>query len=572
MSTMTSLERSLSCTSSTALSMSPRLSARETTPPGSELSFAHLNDRVNQLDTRVLELRSNLMTKENYVDRRNREDEHIRREFAHQNAISNRIDLNVIALRTDVDQIRSSILHLKTTVGQSSMETTYTRSDVDRLQKSVDQLQSDVAQIRSDSCAARIDIGKLQTATNQLRSEFSNLSRIFISFDTRMDVVESRLDSMESSMESMNSRMDSVNSRMDSMDSRMVSMDSRMETMNSRMANMDARMELENRIRFNSLTHTVHANLKPVPVLLEDGSLELPKYFPRTIWRFWCLKKRSRVHRLAELCEFYQLQGYQDWRHMQSAAEMFANESDSSDASDSGYPITLNSAVYRYPEAAHQALAATLGLVYSKIRKEVRKEMGEGLIAPRPPKRQQEDVASTGTSTKSKPVKMPRRPSVSDSFMQRLTSGVDQPYAETASSGSGPSQILGWKAFSDVSEDVKGKLRSIDPDDLGAVLRALEQGRLKLKPSRSERMNMSPTESKFSSNPFRKAAEPAHEEVPTEPHTVPATVPTHVPTSAQNTVPTEVATVSSQGSRARRTFIDAPATVSDSESSSSSSS
>ncbi|KAJ5636345.1 uncharacterized protein N7484_009658 [Penicillium longicatenatum] len=502
---MTSLERSLSCTSSTALSMSPRPSAREISPPGSELSLIYLHDRVNQLDTRVLELRSNLMTKDNYVDRRNREDELIRREFAQQNAISNRIDLNVIALRTDVDQIRSSILHLKTTVGQVSMETTYTRSDVDRLQKSVDQLQSDTAQIRSDSCAARIDIGKLQTATNQLRSEFSNLSRMFKSFDTRMDVVES-----------------------------------------------------------------LHANIKPVPVVLPDGSLELPEYFPRTIWRFWCLKKRSRVHRLVELCEFYQLRGYEDWRQIQSAAEMFAHESDSSDSSDSGYPITLNSAVHQYPEAALQALAATLGLVYSKIRKECLKmESGEGLqAAPRPPKRQQEDVASAGTSTKSKPVKMPRRPSVSDSFMQRLTSGVEQPYAETESSASGPSQILGWKAFSDVvSENAKGKLPSIDPKDLGAVLRALEQGRLKLKPSRSERMNMSPTQSKTSSNAYRKAGEPAQEEVPTEPHTVPNTIPHPVPTSAPNTVPTEVATTSSQGSRARQASID-PSTVSDSESSS----
>ncbi|KAJ6102395.1 hypothetical protein N7486_004822 [Penicillium sp. IBT 16267x] len=561
MSTMTSLERSLSCTSSTALSMSPRPSARETTPPGSELSLANLHDRVNQLDTRVLELRSNLLTKDGYVDRRNREDEHIRREFAHQNAISNRIDLNVIALRTDVDQIRSSILHLKTTVGQLSMETTYTRSDVERLQKSVDQLQSDTAQIRSDSCAARIDISKLQTATNQLRSEFSILLRMFKSFDTRMDSVESRMGSLES-------RMDTMNSRMDSMDSRMISMDSRMISMDSRMASMDSRMELADRIRFNSLTHTIHANIRPVPVVLEDGSLEFPQYFPRTVWRFWCLKKRSRAHRLAELAEFYQLQGYQDWRHMQPAAEMFANDSDSSDSSDTGYPITRAEAVYRYPEAAHQALAATLGLVYYKIRKEV----GEGpkaALAPRPPKRQQDEVAPASTSTKSKPVKMPRRPSVSDSFMHRLTSGVIEPYAETRSSVSGPSQILGWKAFSDVSEDAREKLRSIDPNDLGALLRAMEQGRLKLKPSRSEKMNMSPTESKASSNPFRKAAEPAHEEVPTEPHTVPNTVPNPVPTLAQNTVPTEPATASSQASRTRRAFIDVPSTVSDSESSSS---
>ncbi|CEJ62851.1 hypothetical protein PMG11_11336 [Penicillium brasilianum] len=42
------------------------------------------------------------------------------------------------------------------------------------------------------------------------------------------------------------------------------------------------------------------------------------------------------------------------------------------------------------------------------------------------------------------------------------------------------------------------KLRSIDPQDIGAVLRALEQGRLKLKPSNSEKAGMSPAESKES--------------------------------------------------------------------------
>ncbi|KAJ5587168.1 uncharacterized protein N7459_002933 [Penicillium hispanicum] len=489
MSTMTTLERSLSCTSSTSLSMSsPRLSVRrETTPPASasDLSLTHLHDRMNQLDSRVLELRHTFLTQDGYVDRRNREDEHIRREFDAHRAISHRIDLNVVALRSDVDQIKTSIFHLKSSIGQAGTETVFLRSDVDRLQKSVDQLQTDAERMRADICASRIDISKLQSATNQLRTDLLNL--------------EHKISRQVSSLES------HMNIRMDSMESHM----------NTRMDTMESRMKQSDRVRFNSLAHTVHAPISPVPVILDDGSLEWPQYFPRTVWRFWCLKKRSRVHRLVELADFYQLGGYQDWCRMHPTS-MFADDSDSSDSSDRSFNITRAEAVAQYPEAAHQALAATLGLVYYKIRNEVG-EGPNGLIAPRPPKRQQDDIASNSTSTKSKPVKMPRRPSVSESFLHRLITGG--PTVESKSSISDQSDRLGWNPFNEVSDDAMNKLRSIDPDDIGMVLRALEQGRLKLKPSGSEKLNMSPTESK-ASHPLGKAAEPA-QEVATIPNTVP---------------------------------------------------
>lgn len=235
---------------------SPRPSIRrETTPPapGSELSLIHLHDRMNQLDSRVLELRSTVLTKDGYVDRRNREDEHIRREFENHRAISQRIDLNVVALRSDVDQIKTSIFQLKSSIGQAGTETVFLRGDVDRLQKSVDQLQTDMEQMRADACATRIDISKLQSATSQLRTDLMTLehklSRQLISLEKH------------------------VNMRMDS---------------------MEARMKHSDRVRFNSLAHTVHAPISPVPVITDDGSLEWPQYFPRTVWRFWCLKKRSR--------------------------------------------------------------------------------------------------------------------------------------------------------------------------------------------------------------------------------------------------------------------------------------
>ncbi|KAJ5599796.1 hypothetical protein N7450_000863 [Penicillium hetheringtonii] len=462
MSSMTTLERSLSCTSSTSLSMSsPRLSVRrENTPPGSELSLTHLHDRMNQLDSRVLELRSTVLTKDGYVDRRNREDEHIRREFENHRVISHRIDLNVVALRSDVDQIKTSIFQLKSSIGQAGTETVFLRGDVDRLQKSVEQLQTDAEQMRSDVCASRIDISKLQSTTNQLRTDLLSL--------------EHKLTRQMHSMEA------SIHNRMDSFDLRMES--------------MEARMRHSERVRFNSLAHTIHAPINPVP-------------------------KRSRVHRLVELAEFYQLGGYQDWSRM-NATDLFADDSDSSSSSDGSNNMTREEAVRHFPEAAHQALAATLGLIYYKIRNEVGDgPMGQAPI-PRPPKRQQDEVASTSTSSKSKPVKIPRRPSVSDTFLHRLITG---PSIASKSSTSGEEMDkLGWNPFSDVSDDAMSKLRSIDPQDIGNVLRALEQGRLKMKPSGSEKENMSPTDSKASHRVGKTSVpEPTAQDVPTVPNTVP---------------------------------------------------
>lgn len=132
------LERSLSRTSSMSIPISsPLLSVRhDVTPPIlSEPSLSQIHDRLNLLDSRVLELRSTVLTKDGYVDRRNREDEHIRREFEANRSISNRIDLNVVALRTDVDQLKSGVFQLKSSIGQAGNETVFLRSDVDRLQK-----------------------------------------------------------------------------------------------------------------------------------------------------------------------------------------------------------------------------------------------------------------------------------------------------------------------------------------------------------------------------------------------------------------------------------------------------
>ncbi|KAL4815718.1 hypothetical protein BDW67DRAFT_185441 [Aspergillus spinulosporus] len=470
------LERSLSRTSSVSMPLSPMISFRhEATTPISESSLSHIHERLSAIDSRLLELRSTALTKDGYVDRRNREDEHIRREFEAHRSISNRIDLNVVALRADVGHLKSGILQLKSSLGQAGNETVFLRSDVDRLSKNVDQIQVDLEHMQTDVCGCRVEISKLQSAISQLRTELITLqhetSRHLNSFLERFSLIE-------------------------------------------------ARMKHSERVRFNSLAHTTHAPITPVPVVEEDGSLRWPDYFPRTVWRFWCLKKRSRHNRLAQLAEFYQLGGYEYWGRMHQTDGMFS-DSDSSDSSDCPSNLTRAEAVRMFPEAAHQALAATLGLVYYKIRNEV----GDHPLSPiqRPPKRHQEEVASVSSSSKQKPVKMARRPTnLSPTALHKLITGG--PSLESKSLTSEESAKLGWNAntTSEISDDTMSKLRGIVSEEVGTILRALERGRLKIKPSKSERMEMSPTGSRSSS---RNDKAPAVKDV--EP-TVPDTVPTEI--------------------------------------------
>lgn len=223
---------------------------RELTPPSaSDSSLLHIHDHLSILDARLLELQSSVLTKDGYIDRRNREDERIRHEFETHRSIFNRVDLNVVALRADVEQLKTGVLQLQSTIGQYGPESAFLRSDVDRLQKNLDQALADLEQLQTEVCGTRVEISKIQTAFSQLRTDLITLQH-------------------ENSRE--------------------------LRSVSYRFSMMEARMKHSERVRFNSLAHTAHAPITSVPTIDEDGSLLYPEYFPRTVWRFWCLKKRSR--------------------------------------------------------------------------------------------------------------------------------------------------------------------------------------------------------------------------------------------------------------------------------------
>ncbi|QKX57993.1 uncharacterized protein TRUGW13939_05113 [Talaromyces rugulosus] len=384
----TTLERSLSQTSMSSSLLSVHNDITPPAMPDSRLSIAH---RIGYLDSQLSDLRSSVLTSDDYVDRRNREDEHVRREFVAQRTVSERIDGNVKELKSDVSKLKYAFGSLQT-------DTAFLRNDVNRLQSNFQQL-------------------------------------------------ESRMSQME-------------------------------------------------RVRFNSLANTIHAPLNPVPKIDEDGTLRYPNYFPRSVWRFWCLKKRSRVHRLVGLAQFYELEGYEYWgRNYQELQPFDDDDSDSSGSSDRPNNLTLAEATYQYPEACHQALAATLGLNYYKIRKEA----GEGPNAriARPPKRHPDEIASSNHSSikVAKVEKKARRlDDVSPTLLKQLVTGV--PSVASKSASSEHEDKLRWRgAGSDISDETMSKLKGIASDDVAQILRAIERGRLHVQ---SEQMNISPTESRRS--------------------------------------------------------------------------
>lgn len=202
-------------------------------------------------------------------------------------------------------------------------------------------------------------------------------------------------------------------------------------------------------------------------------------------------------------------------------------------------------AVRHYPEAAHQALGAHIGVAYHKLRVIVGEDIGPHMVLPRPPKRQQDDVGSATSKSKSKPVKMARRPNPAvPPALQHLMHSA----SESRSSKSEEHDMLGWKAFPDAPGDARSKHGSFGQMNVADLLRAVEEGRVKIKPSTSEKARMSPTGSKASH--ASRAADPEQAEVPTEPNTnlTRNTVPTEPMTSLSNEGPEDVPETASEDS------------------------
>ncbi len=77
------------------------------------------------------------------------------------------------------------------------------------------------------------------------------------------------------------------------------------------------------------------------------------------------------MDRLIHLIRFYKIQGYEEWGRDADSLEGDSDPDGSSEDSSqsSRLPISLEVAVRSYPEIAHRALAAQLGLAYDEIQR-----------------------------------------------------------------------------------------------------------------------------------------------------------------------------------------------------------
>lgn len=190
------------------------------------------------------------------------------------------------------------------------------------------------------------------------------------------------------------------------------------------------------------------------------------------------------VYRLVELAEFYELEGYQYWSRERDFD--FLNDgylSDSSDSSDRPSDLSRAEAARLYPEACHQALAATLGLVYSVIKNEIENPVSQ--IIPRGYKRARDDVVSVNSSKSKKQHLSRASHDHSPTRLRNIGTGMA---IDTKSVTSERMDKLGWNAnLSQHSEETISKFRNLTSDEFNSVLLlAIEQGRVKLKPGEME--------------------------------------------------------------------------------------
>jgi archaellum component FlaC len=216
---------------------------RDLTPPVvPEPGIAYLHDRLSYLESQISDIRSVVLTKDNYVERRNREDQHIRREFEGQKSALEQIDVDLTALKTEVIQVKNNLATL-------THETTFLRKDVDRIEKVVEQLQVETKLLR-------VDVG-------ECRNDITHLSQ------------------------KMDSRFDKVNTRFNKLEMRLGGVSIRVES-------MDFRMKQSEKVRFNSLALQANSPISAVPKIDDDGKVCYPEWFPKTVIRFWGLRKPSR--------------------------------------------------------------------------------------------------------------------------------------------------------------------------------------------------------------------------------------------------------------------------------------
>lgn len=242
---------------------------RDLSPAMTDPTLLSFSERLDELYARLNELQSIVLTRDEYVERRNREDEHIKREFyklhhTNEKILSNtksvnesitRISKDFASLQSDVERMDKKMVGVMTNGNVMAGDMTDMRKRMFDLEIGILGLKGKVSQIEDDVSVLRDDVSELKQNVSALKGDVSDM-RQNVS-DLKQDFSVLRKDF-------------------------------------SGLRRLESRFDISDRIRFNSLACGIHAPISIVPRFDENGIPHYPKYFPSTVWRFWCLKKPKR--------------------------------------------------------------------------------------------------------------------------------------------------------------------------------------------------------------------------------------------------------------------------------------
>jgi chromosome segregation ATPase len=225
-----------------------------------DAALSVIHDRIGHLESQIGEIRLTVLTQDDYIERRNREDKHIQREFYAHKSVSDRIDANVTTVKMQVAQIESTLSQLQV--------------DVTSLKNQVRGCVGEIVNLRITSTGMQTEIVNLHATVTEMQNDIKKLfeqnSSMGRRFEERFEGIEKRFDGIEK-------RFDGIEKRFEKhVDDFTV---------------FKNRMTQANATRFNPLAYDLNSFITPVPKLDEDGALHYPSYFPDTVWHFWRLKQ-----------------------------------------------------------------------------------------------------------------------------------------------------------------------------------------------------------------------------------------------------------------------------------------
>lgn len=162
---------------------------RDLSPAMTDPTLLSFSERLDELYARLNELQSIVLTRDEYVERRNREDEHIKREFyklhhTNEKILSNtksvnesitRISKDFASLQSDVERMDKKMVGVMTNGNVMAGDMTDMRKRMFDLEIGILGLKGKVSQIEDDVSVLRDDVSELKQNVSALKGDVSDM-------------------------------------------------------------------------------------------------------------------------------------------------------------------------------------------------------------------------------------------------------------------------------------------------------------------------------------------------------------------------------------------------------------